>query len=217
MRSHIELHHCHKPGILNIICPLCSERIQGPVKSASIHLSRHMEEIALGVLPRNVECEEESDGSTSSDAVRLSRQGTPVLTGDSACIIIEEDCRGDQAESDARLRPNIPPPNILQIASKALQTSESSRTQAEDVPLLQTDTPILPPWGSYANLEGYKNDFPSLESLTRSSDFVWICCCCATYNSCRDRLACDNCVNHWYGNCCVIYEINARLQEAEAE
>ncbi|KAH5491351.1 hypothetical protein HBI24_222990 [Parastagonospora nodorum] len=65
MASHIESQHGAKSGVLDIICPLCKEDIKGPTGAGSIHLARHMEEIALGVLPNNTEVEDDSETSSS--------------------------------------------------------------------------------------------------------------------------------------------------------
>ncbi|KAH3958234.1 hypothetical protein HBI88_244650 [Parastagonospora nodorum] len=65
MASHIESQHGAKSGVLYIICPLCKEDLKGPAGAGSIHLARHMEEIALGVLPNNAEVEDDSETSSS--------------------------------------------------------------------------------------------------------------------------------------------------------
>lgn len=66
MSNHIISRHCEEPGVLNTICPLCSEPVEGPVASAALHLTRHMEDIALGILPRGEDFEHESDVSYRS-------------------------------------------------------------------------------------------------------------------------------------------------------
>jgi hypothetical protein len=61
MANHMASQHCETSGLLETTCPLCTEHVQGPVRSAIIHLARHMEEIALSVLPRGEELEDELD------------------------------------------------------------------------------------------------------------------------------------------------------------
>ena len=68
MAKHVASQHCEVPGVLDVIfCPLCTEHVKGPIGIAVIHLARHKEEIALEVLPRGGELEDESGVSERSE------------------------------------------------------------------------------------------------------------------------------------------------------
>jgi hypothetical protein len=66
--NHLELDHKLGPHWESITCPLCSEVTEPGKSRILIHFARHMEDIALAALPREVESEDES----GSDADRRS-------------------------------------------------------------------------------------------------------------------------------------------------
>lgn len=65
MTSHLESHHNIKEEPSEFECPLCFEHIMCGRDRVSLHLARHMEEIALVVLPRIESNEDDSDSSDS--------------------------------------------------------------------------------------------------------------------------------------------------------
>ncbi|KAF2036132.1 hypothetical protein EK21DRAFT_52546, partial [Setomelanomma holmii] len=70
--NHLELDHKFGPKWDSIECPLCLERTDAVKSKILIHFARHMEDIALAALPREVESEGESDGESdgSLDTIR---------------------------------------------------------------------------------------------------------------------------------------------------
>lgn len=56
MKNHLESYHDINDDSIPRICPLCCEEISGG-RNISLHFARHMEEIALGVLPQSAESE----------------------------------------------------------------------------------------------------------------------------------------------------------------
>ncbi|KAF3002703.1 hypothetical protein E8E13_010081 [Curvularia kusanoi] len=68
--AHVSANHWKHSGMLDIACPLCASRVTGSLDLGMLHLARHMEEIALGVLPHGEEALE--DDSMSSSASELS-------------------------------------------------------------------------------------------------------------------------------------------------
>lgn len=65
MTRHIKSQHCTDSGILDLVCPLCKDHVKAPANIGAIHFARHMEEIALGVLPSNTEVEDDSETASS--------------------------------------------------------------------------------------------------------------------------------------------------------
>ncbi|OAG06641.1 uncharacterized protein CC84DRAFT_1257937 [Paraphaeosphaeria sporulosa] len=64
MTQHLESHHSITSASVPLTCPLCLENVPGGSDLVSLHFSRHMEEIALSVLPHGAESE---DGTVSAD------------------------------------------------------------------------------------------------------------------------------------------------------
>ncbi|KAF1851954.1 uncharacterized protein K460DRAFT_373842 [Cucurbitaria berberidis CBS 394.84] len=67
--NHLELDHKFGPTWEGIECPLCLEVTKSGKSAILIHFSRHMEDIGLAALPRDVESDADSDADsgTSSD------------------------------------------------------------------------------------------------------------------------------------------------------
>jgi len=60
--NHLELDHRFGPTWESITCPLCLEATEPGKSHTLIHFARHMEDIALAALPREVDSDAESDG-----------------------------------------------------------------------------------------------------------------------------------------------------------
>lgn len=89
--NHLELDHQLGPDWRSLNCPLCLESTEPGKSKMLIHFARHMEDIALAALPREVddETEQESDGSS------LHSSGTlPPSTQE------KEETRGQEARTD---------------------------------------------------------------------------------------------------------------------
>lgn len=70
MMNHMRLRHSSRSGRMDIACPLCLEPLEGAIHNSCLHLARHMEEIALSVLPHgdDLEDSDDSDKSEGSDS-----------------------------------------------------------------------------------------------------------------------------------------------------
>ncbi|PSN61666.1 hypothetical protein BS50DRAFT_533540 [Corynespora cassiicola Philippines] len=60
MTNHLVSHHNLAEDLTSRPCPLCLEDVAGGRDALVIHFARHMEEIALGVLPHDIESDAES-------------------------------------------------------------------------------------------------------------------------------------------------------------
>jgi hypothetical protein len=68
--GHLQDRHDMDVRVSEVACPLCEEFSSGDYHVLSLHIARHMEEIALAILPSGVDSEEESadDSSNHSDS-----------------------------------------------------------------------------------------------------------------------------------------------------
>jgi hypothetical protein len=68
--GHLQDRHDMDVRVSEVTCPLCEEFTSGDHNVLSLHIARHMEEIALAILPSGVDSDEESvdDSSIHSDS-----------------------------------------------------------------------------------------------------------------------------------------------------
>ena len=66
--EHLELEHGFGPTWDAIRCPLCLDTTKCGKSRVLIHFARHMEDIALASLPRDLESDPETESDTSADA-----------------------------------------------------------------------------------------------------------------------------------------------------
>ncbi|KAF1828670.1 hypothetical protein BDW02DRAFT_211004 [Decorospora gaudefroyi] len=64
--KHLELDHKLGPSWKAIQCPLCLEKTESGKSAILIHFARHMEDIALAALPRDIDSDAESEASSES-------------------------------------------------------------------------------------------------------------------------------------------------------
>jgi hypothetical protein len=79
MMSHLEQCHGLDVSISKVTCPLCLEYSSGSRDALSLHFSRHMEEIALAILPSCVDSDDGSEDGTSSEADTRPSISEPTL------------------------------------------------------------------------------------------------------------------------------------------
>lgn len=65
MTSHMESEHGINQNTASQLCPLCLDQILGGRDVIALHFSRHLEEVALAILPTSAGSDTESDGSES--------------------------------------------------------------------------------------------------------------------------------------------------------
>ncbi|KAH7398766.1 hypothetical protein DE146DRAFT_504063 [Phaeosphaeria sp. MPI-PUGE-AT-0046c] len=79
--NHLELDHQLGPDWRSITCPLCLESTDSGKTRMLIHFARHMEDIALAALPREVESEDEPETGTDKSS-HQSFGNSPLSTTD---------------------------------------------------------------------------------------------------------------------------------------
>jgi hypothetical protein len=68
MMSHLEQHHDFDVSSSAVTCPLCFEYTSDDRGALALHFARHMEEIALAIIPSGVDSDAESGVETPSEA-----------------------------------------------------------------------------------------------------------------------------------------------------
>lgn len=77
LMTHLEDQHGMDVRISDVECPLCMEFTSGDRDVLALHIARHMEEIALAILPSGVESDEESACDSASDSISTDSYYTP--------------------------------------------------------------------------------------------------------------------------------------------
>lgn len=77
--DHLELDHGFGPAWNGVQCPLCLETTNSGKGAVLVHFARHMEDIALASLPRDIE----SDAESASDLEPTTDEDVPKLDVDS--------------------------------------------------------------------------------------------------------------------------------------
>lgn len=67
LMNHLQDHHGMDVRVSDVTCPLCVEFTCADRDALSLHIARHMEEVALAVLPSGVESDEESTDASVSE------------------------------------------------------------------------------------------------------------------------------------------------------
>jgi hypothetical protein len=68
MMRHLERSHGLDVSISQVTCPLCLKYTSGDRDALSLHLARHMEEIALAILPSGVDSGTDSGTESGIDS-----------------------------------------------------------------------------------------------------------------------------------------------------
>ncbi|KAK7937956.1 uncharacterized protein PG986_014824 [Apiospora aurea] len=79
--NHLSLEHEATIYIGGIDCSICMEKLPGSLAQVTTHLARHLEEIALTVLPTSVESKEVTDATPSSSSADSSDYRHPIEHG----------------------------------------------------------------------------------------------------------------------------------------
>ena len=69
--THLKDRHGMDVRVYDVTCPLCVKFTTGDQEVLSLHIARHMEEIAVAILPSGVDTGEESEDDSRSDATSL--------------------------------------------------------------------------------------------------------------------------------------------------
>jgi hypothetical protein len=82
--THLQDDHGMDVQVSDVTCPLCVKFTSGDRDILSLHIARHMEEIALAILPTGVASDDESADQSTSDATSSRDNEDPVtLAGES--------------------------------------------------------------------------------------------------------------------------------------
>jgi hypothetical protein len=79
LMTHLQDDHGMDVQFSDVTCPLCVEFTSGDRDVLSLHIARHMEEIALAILPTGVDSDEESTDESTSDATSIKDNDNSVM------------------------------------------------------------------------------------------------------------------------------------------
>lgn len=83
LTAHLGNQHGFAPAWRSAICPLCLEETGDGMNVISLHFTRHMEEVALGAIPRTAESDAGSDESSTMASSENSRSNSFELDEES--------------------------------------------------------------------------------------------------------------------------------------
>ncbi|KAH5010720.1 hypothetical protein HBI75_204740 [Parastagonospora nodorum] len=190
--DHIEEKHCRVPGLLEIVCPLCSEHVEGPTAAASNHLARHMEEIALGVLPAIVEVEDDSETTSRGSGAKhdTSPAAHPVT------------------EIETLVEPTLQEDIVGTIVDELDETGSNKHSSIEGS--MKPEAHLKQLNAQVSEQKPLDGDGLGLKAAPVSMDprveYYWVCCNCGyDSNSYELNTGCSNDCGHWRTACCRFY------------
>ena len=124
--------------IENDECPLCCITVGKPRRGFVKHVGRHLEEIALMALPRNVEDDTE-EGSTSTDRTSFTQGNTrptqPEVAPAAQIVapnISLNPIQGSTAQAPSSSMPVLPPPTMQEVEVARCQLPKSLRAASDE-------------------------------------------------------------------------------------
>ena len=124
---------CRDKPVDQEVCPLCLTHPGTSRRKFATHVGRHMEEIALVVLPREIE--EDSDSSTASggeDDNRLSPEASPIMfPSGSAGTEISPRRRAASPKSETNLR------HVFKVGSEVIYKVAKAQDGLQEGDLIQ--------------------------------------------------------------------------------
>ncbi|OAL51019.1 hypothetical protein IQ07DRAFT_537378 [Pyrenochaeta sp. DS3sAY3a] len=111
LMSHLEKHHELDVSISKVACPLCANYTSCDRGALLLHFARHMEEIALAILPSGVDSDDEPDTDTPVDTDSEDQEVEPF-------IVIEPNPYHRFLYHHSPQRP-VPGPGTEELASNA--------------------------------------------------------------------------------------------------
>ena len=182
--NHLQDHHGMDVRVSDMTCPLCVEFISGDRGDLSLHIARHMEEVALAVLPSGVESDEESvDESTSESASRQHgddfersepRKLLSALLSEETFVLRDGNRKRDKGEPVDQLFRRGPIMNTNQRqANQDFDFTEIANRQMEAMRSQDQGTTVVPasnnPNNGGLNLpQGAQQPSPGMPMLNRS-------------------------------------------------
>ncbi|KAH4043809.1 hypothetical protein HBI24_212160 [Parastagonospora nodorum] len=118
--QHLELDHQLGPSWESVVCPLCLEATDAGKSKMLIHFARHMEDIALAALPREVESDNESENEIDDASYRSA--GSLILsTG--------EDKTGNEIYESHTVADDLEAENMEKPLRFTMDLEETARAQ----------------------------------------------------------------------------------------
>ncbi|KAH6103215.1 hypothetical protein HBI69_201440 [Parastagonospora nodorum] len=118
--QHLELDHQLGPSWESVVCPLCLEATDAGKSKMLIHFARHMEDIALAALPREVESDNESENEIDDASYRSA--GSLILsTG--------EDKTGNEIYESHTVADDLEAENMEKLLRFTMDLEETARAQ----------------------------------------------------------------------------------------
>ncbi|KAI8940618.1 hypothetical protein NX059_001890 [Plenodomus lindquistii] len=181
MMGHLEQHHDMDTSTSDVSCPLCIEYTTSERSALSLHLARHMEEIALSILPLSVnpddsEVDSETEGgihSKDSDPSAITQEELPGVRlwpgmheqqAQQAALAAEAQAQAQLYYHRQRLQHDQFGSSHKSIREELSSTTESSRTTStQDLPRI----PVLEPSSHFRSTSPTASSHASLEGASR--------------------------------------------------
>jgi hypothetical protein len=135
LMTHLQDHHGMDVRISDVTCPLCAEFTTGDRDILSLHIARHMEEIALAILPSGVDSDDESADDLKSETT-LSEDQDDSQTRLIECAVEFNDKRNSKS-------PELEyPGTVINVVDAPTHTSATSEPSAHQS---SSPSPVLLP------------------------------------------------------------------------
>lgn len=134
MMDHLEKNHDLDVTVRRVNCPICVEYSSDDRDALALHFSRHMEEIALAILPSGVDADDKSasDASSEADSESLTKVGGKH-DKESVSIASSQDESESEKHTDAAMNPSD------QVATEITETDASKTRLAPGTEVLYRD------------------------------------------------------------------------------
>ncbi|KAH7082204.1 hypothetical protein FB567DRAFT_562041 [Paraphoma chrysanthemicola] len=129
LMTHLQDDHGMDVQVSDVTCPLCVEFTSGDRDVLSLHIARHLEEIALAILPTGIDSDEESADESTSDATSFKNDDNSVPLRD----VFQEDLTrySSSINSTASGSETKPPPTSVDANDNPFRPSKDFRVEDE--------------------------------------------------------------------------------------
>ncbi|CAI6342535.1 unnamed protein product [Periconia digitata] len=210
LKNHLTSHHSITEDSGPQDCPLCLDEINGGRDIISLHFARHMEEIALSVLPQSAESEDGSEASEESDE-KASLDFVAEQNSQSAEETHKLPKVQDIPENFENARPESPNKSSSSVNIRGLNHSLDQEILPKEPLMALSDSHTKEPqaYSSFdPELQSYLTNLtngPTKDSFAYASMTHSIVCICGSTSSGIDDIMCSVCqsLQHricYYGN-----------------
>lgn len=155
-----------------VACPLCPDELY--LRTLRTHLSKHLEDIALSVLPLNVEDEEDADSQKAAGSGAISDIESETEGSSRTSSRIQDDTANSASDSIIEIadtdsikgRPRYRDLEFVEMRADMLVASAPRSDR--DIPLLRQ---YLVPERSYPNLHGREDVLQLIDNHFKSSEY----------------------------------------------